>query len=262
MQPPGETEARALNQQGVTAYESRNYVEAEEFFQQAVDKSPSNPTFSENLQKAKDQLKAELDRANAALANASSAADIRALRLRIEDLSAAAKIRALRQRLKNDALQQARVAAGEGKLAEQAASEQRASDTAQHPFDTGGGVAAPMPVVAGSPAFGPVPAKIQIMPQYKARVAEKEKLKNQLKDLDSRLTEIRSKQDKSQTPDQALITEAAEIKQKIFPIRGQIAVKQIEIDKFVVSMEEESIPVKGKDDKAPTKPSVPSPSHQ
>jgi tetratricopeptide (TPR) repeat protein len=261
-QPPGETEARALNQQGVTAYESSNYVEAEEYFQQAVDKSPDNSIFRENLQKAKDQLKAELDRTNAALANARSAADIRALRLKIESLSSAAKIRALTQESKNEALEQLRVAAGEGKVAEQHLNDRSASDGAQRAFDTGGGVAAPMPIVAGNPAFAPVSIRVQNMPEYKAKVAEKERLQNQLKDLDSRLAENRSKRDKSQTPDQVLITEAAEIKQKIAPIRAQIVVKQIEIDKFVVSMEEESTPLKGKGGKTPTKASVPSPPQQ
>jgi hypothetical protein len=149
------------------------------------------------------------------------------------------------------ALDQLRQAAGQGSVANQIAVDPGASEAARHPFDTAGGVAAPMPVVAGTPASAPVLEKIQNMDRYKTMAAEKEKLQNRMNKLDSRLTEIRAEQAKSQTPNQALIMEAAKIKQDMSPIRGEMQLKQQEIDKFVVSMEEESTPDKGKDKTAP-----------
>lgn len=157
------------------------------------------------------------------------------------------------------ALDQARVAAGQGNLANQTNSDSGASEAARHPFDTPGGVAAPMPVAVVSPASAPVPDRIKNTPGYKTMTAEKEKLENRMKELDTRLTEIRAEQAKSQTPNQALVMEAADVKQAMSVIPGQIAVKQMAIDKFVVSMEEKSTPDKAKD-KTPAKTTVPVPS--
>jgi hypothetical protein len=158
------------------------------------------------------------------------------------------------------ALNQARVAAGQGNVAQQTTSDSSASEAARHPFDTPGGVAAPMPVAVGSPASAPVPDRIKNTPGYKAMAAEKEKLQNRMNELDSRLTDIRAEQAKSQAPNQALAMEAAKIKQEMSPIRGEMLLKQQQIDKFVVSMEEESVPDKGKDKTPPkTAITVPSP---
>lgn len=157
------------------------------------------------------------------------------------------------------ALNQALVAAGQGKLANQTNGDSDASEAARHPFDTPGGIAAPMPVAVGSPASAPVPDRIKNTPGYKAMAAEKEKLQNRMNKLDSRLTDIRAEQAKSQVPNRALVMEAAKIKQEMSPIRGEMLLKQQEIDKFVVSMEEESVPDKGKD-KTPSKTAVTVPS--
>ena len=88
---------------------------------------------------------------------------------------------------------------------------------------------------------------------------EKEKLQNRMTQLDSRLTAIRAEQDKSQAPNQALMMEAAKIKQEMSPIRGEIELKQQQMDKFVVSMEEEATPDKGKAKKPPATVTVPPP---
>ena len=158
----------------------------------------------------------------------------------------------------NRALKQARVAAGQGNLANESLSDSGASGAARHPFDTAGGVAASMPVVPGTPTAASVPERIKKMPAYQAKVAEKEKLQNQLTALDSRLNAIRAEQAKSPTPNQDLVMEAVEVKQEMSPIRGEILLKQQQIDKFVVSMEEGSAPDKGKDKTQP-KTIVPSP---
>jgi hypothetical protein len=158
----------------------------------------------------------------------------------------------------NGTLKQARVAAGQGNLANQSLTDSGTSGAARQPFDTAGGVAAPMPVVPGTPTAAPVPERIKKMPAYQARVAEKEKLKNRLTALDSRLKAIRAEQAKSPTPNQNLVMEAVKVKQEMSPIRGEILLKQQQIDKFVVSMEEGPAPDKGKD-KTPPKIIVPSP---
>jgi predicted ribosome quality control (RQC) complex YloA/Tae2 family protein len=90
--------------------------------------------------------------------------------------------------------------------------------------------------------------------------AEKEKLQNRMSQLDSRLTAIRAEQDKNSTPNQALVMEAAKIKQEMSPMRGEILLKQQEIDKFVVSMEESPAPEKVKT-KTP-KTTVPAPAQE
>jgi tetratricopeptide (TPR) repeat protein len=59
--PPGEAEARDLNQKGVDAYNSGNYDSARNLFQEALDKWPNNSTIAENLQKAKDQIAHQAD---------------------------------------------------------------------------------------------------------------------------------------------------------------------------------------------------------
>ena len=158
----------------------------------------------------------------------------------------------------NGALKQARVAAGQGNLANQSLSDSGASGAAQQPFDTAGGVAVSMPVVPGTPTAAPIPDRIKKMPRYQAKVAEKEKLQNRLTELDSRLKAIRAEQAKSPTPNQNLVMEAVKVKQEMSPIRGEILLKQQQIDKFVVSMEEGPAPDKGKD-KTPPKIIVPSP---
>lgn len=160
----------------------------------------------------------------------------------------------------NRVLDEARVAAGQGNVAQKNTSDPGASDAARHPFDTAGGVAAPMPVVAASPASAPVPDRIKNTSGYKTMAAEKEKLQNRMNQLDSRLTAIRAEQDKSSTPNQALVMEAAKIKQEMSPMRGEILLKQQEIDKFVVSMEEGSAPEKGKTKTPET--AVPPPPHE
>ena len=158
----------------------------------------------------------------------------------------------------NGALKQARVAAGQGNLANQSLTDSGTSGAAQQPFDTAGGVAAPMPVVPGTPTAAPVPERIKKMPAYQAQVAEKEKLKNRLTALDTRLKAIRAEQAKSPTPNQDLVMEAVKVKQEMSPIRGEILLKQQQIDKFVVSMEEGPAPDKGKGN-TPPKIIVPSP---
>ena len=158
------------------------------------------------------------------------------------------------------ALDGARVAAGQGNVAQKNTSEPGASEAARHPWDTAGGVAAPMPVVAASPASAPVPDSIKNTPGYKTMAAEKEKLQNRMNQLDSRLTAIRAEQAKSSTPNQGLVMEAAKIKQEMSPMRGEILLKQQEIDKFVVSMEESSAPEKVKT-KTPEK-TAPLPPHE
>jgi len=158
----------------------------------------------------------------------------------------------------NGALKQARVAAGQGNLANQSLSDSGASGAAQQPFDTAGGVAASMPVVPGTPAAAPVPDRIKRMPGYQSKLAEKETLQNHLTELDSRLKAIRAEQAKSPTPNQNLVMEAVKVKQEMSPIRGEILLKQQQIDKFVVSMEEGPAPDKGKGN-TPPKIIVPSP---
>jgi len=149
------------------------------------------------------------------------------------------------------ALKQARVAAGQGNLANQSLSDSGASGAAQHPFDTAGGVAAPMPVVPGTPTAAPVPDRIKKMPGYQAKVAEREKLQNKLTELDSRLKAIHAELAKSPTPSQDLVMEAVKVKQEMSPIHGEILLKQQQIDKFVVSMDEGPAPDKGKDKTTP-----------
>jgi hypothetical protein len=156
------------------------------------------------------------------------------------------------------ALKQARVAKGQGNLANESLSDSGTSGAARQPWDTAGGVAAPMPVMAGTPTAASVPDRIKKMPGYQAKVAEKEKLQNHLTELDSRLKAIRAEQAKSPTPNQDLVMEAVKVKQEMSPIRGEILLKQQQIDKFVVSMEEGPAPDKGKD-KTPPKIIVPSP---
>ena len=158
----------------------------------------------------------------------------------------------------NGALKQARVAAGQGNLANQSLTDSGTSGAAQQPFDTAGGVAAPMPVVPGTPTAAPVPERIKKMPAYQAKVAEKERLQNRLTALDTRLKAIRAEQAKSPTPNQDLVMEAVKVKQEMSPIRGEILLKQQQIDKFVVSMEEGPAPDKGKGN-TPPKIIVPSP---
>ena len=158
----------------------------------------------------------------------------------------------------NGALKQARVAKGQGNLANESLTDSGTSRAARYPFDDAGGVAAPMPVVPGTPTAAPIPDRIKKMPRYQAKVAEKEKLQNHLTELDSRLKAIRAEQAKSPTPNQDLVMEAVKVKQEMSPIRGEILLKQQQIDKFVISMEEGPAPDKGKD-KTPPKIIVPSP---
>jgi hypothetical protein len=156
------------------------------------------------------------------------------------------------------ALKQARVAKGQGNLANQSLSDSGVSGAARQPFDTAGGAAALMPVVPGTPASAPIPERIKKMPGYQSKVAEKEKLRNRLTELDSRLKAIRAELAKSPTPNQNLVMEAVKVKQEMSPIPGEILLKQQQIDKFVVSMEEGPAPDKGKDKTSP-KVIVPSP---
>ena len=158
------------------------------------------------------------------------------------------------------ALDQARVAAGQGLLAQHSASDPGASAAARHPFDTPGGVAAPMPVAAGTPDPAPIPQRIRDMPAFLAMTAEKEQLQTRMNRLDSRLAEIRATQARSPVADQALLMEAARIKQDLSPLRGEMLLKQHRIDRFVVSMEEEPAPAP----RAPRTPkeTVPAPPHE
>ena len=151
----------------------------------------------------------------------------------------------------NGALKQARVAKGQGNLANESLTDSGTSRAARYPFDDAGGVAAPMPVVPGTPTAAPIPDRIKKMPRYQAKVAEKEKLQNRLTELDSRLKAIRAEQAKSPTPNQNLVMEAVKVKQEMSPIRGEILLKQQQIDKFVISMEEGPAPDKGKDKTSP-----------
>jgi len=57
--PPGEAEARDLDQKGIDAYNSGNYESAAAFFQQALDKLPGDSTIQQHLQTAKDQIAAK-----------------------------------------------------------------------------------------------------------------------------------------------------------------------------------------------------------
>ncbi len=57
--PPGQDEARDLNQKGLDAYNSSNYDSAAQYFREALDKLPGDPTTQQNLQKAKDQIAAQ-----------------------------------------------------------------------------------------------------------------------------------------------------------------------------------------------------------
>jgi tetratricopeptide (TPR) repeat protein len=56
--PPGHAEAHRLNLKGIDAYNSGAYETAEQYFQEALDKLPGDPTIQENLERAKDRIAA------------------------------------------------------------------------------------------------------------------------------------------------------------------------------------------------------------
>jgi tetratricopeptide (TPR) repeat protein len=54
--PPGQAEARDLNQKGIDAYNSGDDESAAKYFQEALDKAPDDSAIQQNLQNAKDQI--------------------------------------------------------------------------------------------------------------------------------------------------------------------------------------------------------------
>ena len=83
--------ADEADQQGLEAANRGDWREAANRFMEALVFAPDSP-----------EIRAHLDRANTALADAGSAAEILALRQRIEDAIAAANIKVLRERLEDD----------------------------------------------------------------------------------------------------------------------------------------------------------------
>ena len=91
--PPGQAEARDLNQEGIDAYNGGNYEVAEKYFQEARAKSPNDSVIQRNLQNAEEKLAEE------------SAAQINAVRTRENNPGTTAYIEALRQRFHVEAIQ-------------------------------------------------------------------------------------------------------------------------------------------------------------
>ncbi len=87
--------ANAADQKGLEALNHGRWKEAANWFIEALGFAPDSP-----------EIHAHLNRANTALADAGSAAEILALHQRIEDAIAAANLQALRQNLEDDATAQ------------------------------------------------------------------------------------------------------------------------------------------------------------